>query len=153
MDPSSVAATASVNATIGVTIPSLRPLSTLSARRSRIGTLLVVDDLGAERGIGGRQGRGDEAGERHRQIVEAPRRGERAQQQRQWEPDPEQAGREAMSLRSLTTSTRAASANSRSASVASASRWTDGASTSTASEPPVRVRQQVAGDGEDERPR
>ena len=41
--------------------------------------LLVVDHLGAQGGVGGRQRRRDEADQGQRQVGEAPRRNDRAQ--------------------------------------------------------------------------
>ena len=96
-----LAATASVKATTGVTMPSLSPLSTLSTRRSRMGMRSVVDHLGAEGGVGGRQRRSDETGQRPGQVVEDPRRSEGPEQDREWEADPEQPCWEGMVMPEL----------------------------------------------------
>ena len=50
----------------------------------------VVDHLRAERGVGGRQRCSDEAGQRPGQVVEEPGRSEGPEQYRERQPDPEQ---------------------------------------------------------------
>ncbi len=57
--------------------------------------LLVVDHLRAQSGVGGRQRRRDEAHHGQRQVGEAPRRNDRAQHQRERQAHPEQTCRDA----------------------------------------------------------
>ena len=133
--PSSVAATARVNATIGVTIPSLSPLSTLRARRRRIGICsslmtwaLRAASVGA-RVAATKQTRASDRSSKHHAATTAPRTSVRGS------PIPSRRTGTPMSLRSRTTSILAASEKRRSARSASASRWTDGASRSTGTTP------------------
>ena len=133
--PSWLAATASVNATTGVTMPSLSPLSTLSNRRSRMGTrrsLITWALSAASVGANVAPTKPANAQDRSSKIHAAakdPSSTERGS------PIPSsRAGRKASCL-SMETFTRAASANNRRASVTSATRWTEGASTFTFSAP------------------
>ncbi len=148
--PSWLAATTRVKATIGVTIPSLSPLSTLRARRRRIGILLVVDHLRAQSGVGGRQRRRDEAHHGQRKVGEAPRRDDRAQHERERQAQPEQTCRDADVLAQShhIDPGRVREEEERKRDLRQdVHRWrvdVDGEGT------PVRVRQQVAGDREEQ---
>ena len=129
--PSWLAATTRVKATMGVTMPSLRPLSTLRARRSRSGIFsslttwaLRAASVGASVAAT-KQTRASERSSKHHAATIAPSTSVRGR------PIPSSRAGRPMSLRSRNTSTRAASAKSRSASVPSARTCTDGASTST----------------------
>ncbi len=87
---------------------------------------LVVDDLHAEGGIGRRQCGAHEAGQRPRQAAEDPAGEDAAEDHRQDEADRRAAGRGCRGrCRSSARFTRAASENSTSASVTSATRWTE----------------------------
>ena len=133
--PSSLAATASAKATTGVTMPSLSPLSTLSNRRSRMGTrrsLITCALSAASVGANVAPTKPANAQDRSPKIHAAAKDPSSTES---GSPIPSnRAGRKASCL-SLETFTLAASANNRRASVTSARRWTEGVSTSTGSGP------------------
>ena len=132
--PSWLAATAMETVTMGVAMPSLRPLSTLSARRSRIGirSSLMTCKLNAA-SVGASDAPRNSASPQGRSksspAMTAPSTTLRGK------PMPRRRTGRVVSARSLLTLTRAASANSSSASVTSAMTWTDDASMSTGSGP------------------